>query len=138
MRRPPRALVAAVAAPFLAGCFSVTQVPVPAAHPDREALQLRGVVVVDPDNGSQETLEFQELHQATWTPSSLSFVADVRADGRTETVTRLVPITELQGLLVRQLDAGKTSAIIGGMLVGGIAAVALIVTGEGDRYGPGD
>ena len=136
MRRPPRALVALVALPFLVGCFGVTQTAVPSSLPERQELDLRGVVVADPDGSEDEVLRFSELHEATWTPSALSFVADVRRDGRTETVTRLVPITELRGVFVRQFDAGRTSAIIGAVLVGTFATVALIVTGDREAYNP--
>lgn len=137
MRRPPRPLALLVALPFLAGCFGVTQSAVPPSQPEREALDLHGIVVTSPDRGEEEVIRFSELHEATWTPSALSFVADVRQDGRTETLTRLVPITELQGVLVRQLDAGRTSAIMGAAIVGTVAVIAFIVTGKGRSYQPG-
>ena len=134
IRRPRRATVALVALPFLVGCFSVTQTAVPRSLPERQELDLRGVVVVRPDDGSEEVLEFEEVHDVTWTPSSLSFVADVRQDGRTETVTRLVPITELRRVMVRQVDAGKTSLIVGGVIVATVALITFIVTGDRAAY----
>lgn len=137
IRRPRRATVALVALPFLMGCFSVTQTAVPRSLPDRQALDLRGVVVTQPDEGTEEVLEFEELHDVTWTPSSLSFVADVRQDGRTETVTRLVPITELQSVMVRQFDGAKTSLIVGGAIVAAVAVITFIVTGDRQSYLPG-
>lgn len=136
MRRPPRTLVLLIALPFFAGCFGVTQTAVPSSLPERQELDLHGVVVTSPDTGEEEVIRFAELHDATWTASALSFVADVRQDGRTETLTRLVPITELEGVLVRRLDAGKTSAIMGALIVGTAAAIALLVTGEGRSYDP--
>jgi len=138
MRRTLYALAALVALPSLTGCFGVMRAPVPASHPERQALDLRGVVVVQPGNADGEVVEFAEVHDLTWTTSSLSFVADVpRGAGRVETVTRLVPITELQSVIVRQFDAGKTSAIMGGILVAGFAVVALVLTGDGGIYGGG-
>lgn len=137
IRRPRRATVALVALPFLMGCFSVTQTAVPRSLPDRQALDLRGVVVTQPDEGTEEVLEFEELHDVTWTPSSLSFVADVRQDGRTETVTRLVPITELRSVMVRQFDGAKTSLIVGGAIVAAVAVITFIVTGDRQSYLPG-
>lgn len=134
MRRPRRPLVLLLALPFLAGCFAVTQTAVPPSQPEREELDLHGVVVTSPDGGEEEVIRFTELHDATWTPTALSFVADVRQDGRTETLTRLVPITELQGVLVRQLDAGRTSAIMGAAIVGTIAVIAFVVTGDRRAY----
>ncbi|NNF13984.1 MAG: hypothetical protein HKN72_12205 [Gemmatimonadetes bacterium] len=133
MKRTVYALAALVALPFLTGCYGVMRAPVPASHPERQALDLRGVVVVQSGNEDGEVVEFSEVHDLTWTTSSLSFVADVaRGQGRVETVTRLVPLTEIQSVIVRQFDAGKTSAIMGGLLVAGFAAAALILTGDGN------
>lgn len=137
MRRPRRTVVFLFALPFLAGCFGVTQTAVPPSLPDRQELDLHGVVVTSPDSGEDEVIRFTEVHEATWTPSSLSFVADVQEDGRTETITRLVPITELQGVLVRQLDAGRTSAIVGAAIVGTVVLIAFLVTGDRRAYDPG-
>ena len=135
--RPVRALVILVALPFLAGCYGVMEQSVPASLAERRSLDLRGVVITDTDEREEEVLRFREVHQLDWTSSSVSFVADVQREGRTETVTRLVPITELEGVLVRQLDAGKTSAIMGGVIVGTIAIISLIITGDSDEYLPG-
>lgn len=134
MRRSLQTLLAIVSLPFLAGCYTVTQISLPPSHPERQELDLRGVVV-NRAGSEEEVLEFQELHEATWTPSALSFVADVsRGGGRMETVTRLVPLTEIQGVIVRQFDAGTTSALIGGAIVGTIAFVAILVTGDANSY----
>lgn len=136
MRRFSYALAALAALPFLAGCYGVTHAPVPPSHPERQALDLHGVVVTQAGNNEGEVIEFSEIHDLTWTPSSLSFVADVpRGPGRVETVTRLVPITELQAVIVRQFDAGKTSAIMGGVIVGTIALLAILLTGDSNSYG---
>lgn len=137
MRRPRGPLVLLFALPILAGCFGVTQAAVPSSQPEREELDLRGVVVASADGGEEEVIRFTELHDVSWTPNALSFVADVRGDGRTETLTRLVPITELEGVLVRQLDAGRTSAIMGAAIVGTVAVIAFVVTGKGRSYNPG-
>lgn len=135
MRKPGRFLVLFFSLPFLAACFTVAQVPVPRTSPEREDLDLRGVVLTN--GGAEEVIEFSQVHQAVWTPNSLSIVGDVEQDGSTQTLTRLVPITELSGLLVRQLNAGVTSAIIGGIIVGTAVAIAGIVTGKGETYNPG-
>lgn len=135
MNKPGRALLILGCLPFLAGCFSVMQVPVPRTAPEREAVDLRGVVISD--GASEESIRFEELHEAAWTPSSLSIVADVNQDGSRQTITRLIPITALSGLYVRQLDAGKTSGIIGGMIVGTVAVISVIITGRADEYQSG-
>jgi hypothetical protein len=49
-------------------------------------------------------------------------------------VTRLFPISTMSGLLVRHIDAGKTSALIGGFFVAGAALIATLVTGKADQY----
>ncbi len=132
MKKPGRFLVLALSAPLLAGCFGVAQVPVPRTAPEREALDLRGVVISD--GTTEEEIRFATLHEAAWTPRSLSIVADVNRDGRTETVTRLIPITTLSGVYVRQLDAGKTSGIIGALIVGTVAVASIWITGRANEY----
>ncbi len=132
MRKPGRFLVSVLSLPLLAGCFTVATVPVPRTAPERDQVNLRGVVVTD--GTTEETLEFEALHEATWTPASLSVVADIEEDGELKTITRLFPITALSGLLVRRMDAGATSAIIGGAIVGTAAAIAFLVTGKGEQY----
>jgi hypothetical protein len=131
MRKPSRLLAVAISIPFLAGCFSVSQVPVPRAAPDREEMDIRGVVVREA-GGTEEVIEFGEVHDVTWTPTSLSVVADVSQDGTTQTITQLYWISTLSVLLVKQLNAGATSAIIGGIIVGAAAIIASAVTGDGN------
>jgi hypothetical protein len=132
MNKFGRALIALVCLPFLAGCFAVMQVPVPRTAAEREAMNLRGVVVSD--GTGEESIRFEELHEAAWTPSSLSIVADVNQDGTRQTITRLIPITTLSGLYVRQIDPGKTSGIIGGLIVGTVAVISVLITGRADEY----
>lgn len=123
-----RLLAILVIAPMAAGCFTVGQVAVPPTAPEREGLEVRGVVVREA-GGTERLIEFVEVHEAEWTPTSLSIVADVEENGQTQTITRLFPISTLSGVLVRQLDAGKTSAIIGGVIVGTAAFIAGAVSG---------
>jgi hypothetical protein len=59
-------------------------------------------------------------------------VADASIDGETQTITRLYSISTMSGVLVRSLDAAKTSGIIGAVILGTIASIALAVTGAGD------
>ena len=128
MRKPPRLLVVALSIPFLTGCFTVAQVAVPPVAAAREEVDVRGVVVRHA-GGTEEVVRFDEVHEVVWTPTALSVVADVSVDGATQTITQLYPISTLSGLLVKQLDAGVTSAIIGGVILGAIAFVAVAVTG---------
>lgn len=89
-------------------------------------MEVRGVVVRQED-GREERVEFQTIHEATWTSSGYSVTADVDNGGpEAETVTRFFPLPAITGLLIRQLDPGRTSGLIGGLIVfaaamGGIA-----------------
>ena len=131
MRKPSRLLLAVLVTPFLAGCFTVTQVAVPPAAQDREALNnVRGVVVRQA-GGTEQTVEFETVHELEWTPTSLSVVADASVDGETQTITRLYSISTMSGVLVRSLDAAKTSGIIGAVILGTVAFIAVAVTGGG-------
>jgi len=130
MHRFRRRSIALLSLPLLAGCFTVTQVPVPATAPEREAIEVRGVVVRGP-GGVEERIEFETIHDATWTPTAYSVVADVDVDGaQHETITRLFPISTMSGLLVKQVDAGKTSAIIGGTFLVLAGIYAVLVSGS--------
>lgn len=114
---------------MLASCFTVAQVPVPATAPEREEIEVRGVVMRQEDGG-EERVEFQQIHDATWTPTGYSVVADVDNGGpQHETITRIFPISAMAGLLVRQIDAGRTSAIIGGVFVIGAALGGILFSG---------
>ena len=132
MNKPGLQSVLLFSLPLLAGCFTVTTMPVPRTQPEREALSLRGVVISD--GTEEQVIEYDDVLEASWTPSSLSLVGVNGSGNDITTETRLIPITELRGLLVRRLDAGSTSAIVGGIIVGTVAAVAVWVTGRADEY----
>ena len=114
---------------MLAGCFTTSTVPVPVTAPAREATDFRGVVVRE-TGGGEQIVEFSEILEATWTPTSLSVVGFVDGATTQQAETRLFQISTLSGLRVRQLDAGKTSAIIAVGLVGTAALIATVVTGD--------
>ncbi|KPJ81353.1 MAG: hypothetical protein AMS19_08305 [Gemmatimonas sp. SG8_23] len=131
MKKPGRLAILFAAVPFLGGCFTVATVPVPATAPEREDTDFQGVVVRQV-GGGEETVVFDEVLEATWTPTSLSVVGQLPAmdDGAPgETVTRLFPISTLAGLRVRKLDAGKTSALVGGVFLVAAAIIASQVSG---------
>jgi hypothetical protein len=131
MKIPGRLPVIFAALPLLAGCFTVATVPVPSTLPEREQTEFRGVIVRQ-TGGGEETIDFDEVAEATWTPTSLSVVGTLSgADngGQPEIVTRLFPISTLAGLRVRQLDAGKTSAIVAGVFLVSAAIIASLVSG---------
>ena len=132
MNKPARLTVLLLTLPFLAGCFTVATVPVPRTQPERESLTLQGFVVTD--GTTEEVVRYDEVLEATWTQSSLSIVGATGSGEELVTEPRLIPITELRGLLIRTLDAGSTSAIIGGVIVGAAAAIAVLVTGKAGEY----
>lgn len=132
MNKPGRLTVLLLTLPFLAGCFTVATVEVPRTQPEREALEIRGVVITD--GATEQVIEYERVLEATWTPSSLSIIGANGEGDDIVTETRLIPITELRGLLVRSLDAGPTSAIVGGLIVSAVAVIAFVVTGKGGDY----
>ena len=132
MNKPARLAALLLTLPFLAGCFTVATVPVPRTQPERESLTLQGFVVTD--GTTEEVVRYDEVLEARWTQSSLSIVGATGSGEELVTETRLIPITELRGLLIRTLDAGSTSAIIGGVIGGAAAAIAVLVTGKAGDY----
>lgn len=135
MRKPGRLVVTAVTIPFLAGCFGVHQTPVPAAPAEREALNVRGVVIGD--SGDGERVEFEEILEVQWTNDALFIVGSLASDdGPEQVVTRTFPLSSLAGVLVHTVDANKTSGLIAVLAVGLIATWAFVVNGQGP--GPGE
>lgn len=135
-RRAGRLLVTVVALPHLTGCFSMLPTPIPTSPAEREELGVRGVVIDDgTDNGDGERIEFTDIQSVSWTPESVSIVGVARSG---ETAGRLAErrfqLSALSAVLVRQVDPGRTSAIIGVLLVGAAAVVAFVVTGKAEQY----
>ena len=126
MRTPHRLAIALLCIPVLSGCFTVTTIPVPVTAPEREQVEFRGVVVRQ-EGGGEEITEFSDIAEKTWTPTSLSVVGVLA--GETVPTTRLFQISTMSGLTVRQLDAGKTSAIIGGVFLLTAGVIASLVSG---------
>lgn len=122
MRRPNRALALAVGVPFMAGCFSTFQVPVP--EPPERSSRIQGVVRDDGADGAR--IEFDAVDQVAWSDSEV-VVVGILED---EAVTRSFPISSLSGVLVRQIDPAKTSVVIAGLFIGAIATISLLLTGQ--------
>ena len=128
MRKPARLIVLAVTVPFLGGCFAVLPSPLPDAPAEREALDIRGVVLAD--SGDGERVEFRDVLSVQWTDDDIQIVGWLVSDNGAEVVTRTFPFSSLSGVLVRQLDAGPTSGIIGVVIVGAVAIVMVAVNGR--------
>jgi hypothetical protein len=136
MTKAGRTLLVAVTIPYLCGCFSVLPTPIPAAPAERAALSVRGVVVGgQPGDVEGERIEFRNVVDVTWTTDAVSIVGIQRdGDDTRQLAERRFPLSSLSGVLVRQVDPGRTSAIIGGMIVGAAAIIALLVTGDAAQY----
>lgn len=125
MRKPSRLLTLLVSLPLLSGCFAVLPTPIPATPSAREELDVKGVVLADGD----QRVEFDEVLDVSWTTDQV-FIVGIEDN---ESVTRQFPLATLSGVLARQLDTGRTSGVIGGMLVGTVAVISILVTGSDPR-----
>lgn len=117
--------------PFVAGCFGVLPSPVPPPA-ERADTDVRGVVLAGENGEPGEEVHFSEVYQANWTENAL-FIAGSLSEGEglpPVDATREYDYEELSSVLIRQLDAGKTSLIVGGLIVGTIAVISLLVTGQ--------
>jgi hypothetical protein len=125
-----------VTVPFLAGCFSVLQAPLPAPGETRE--NVRGVVRNDSAVGTR--IEFSSVDDVRSTESEIILIGTLRQpdDGAPpeQTVTRSYPRSALSGILVREVDTAKTSGIIGGLIVGAIALATFVLTGQAEDGRP--
>lgn len=141
MRKPARVVAAIAAVPYLVGCFAVLPAPIPASPEERRALTLRGVIVGGPDGngaGDGERVEFGGVENVTWTEDAVSILGIPRSGpGAGELTTRTYPLTSLSALLVRRVEPGRTSALIGATIVLGTAVLAFLVDGFSGQDPPG-
>lgn len=111
--------------PFLAACFSAQPAPLPSPEA-RDDADIRGFVVADSVTGGRE-IAFDEVYSVEWGESDLSIqgVLSDGADGGSPPgpVRRSYPYSDLSGVLIRQLDADKTSIFIGATVIVGISAI---------------
>lgn len=128
MKKPSPLLVALLATPFLASCFSTLTVPVPPPA-ERQATRIRGVALPTGQTSEDEQVRFSEIFDVSWTEDAVTIVGTL-AEGTGDPVTRRYAYDDLSGVLVRQVDAGLTSGIIGAVVVGTVAIVTLLVTGK--------
>lgn len=142
MRRPARLVAALVTAPYLAACFAVQPAPIPATPAERRALDVKGVVVrSEGGNGGIEgdRVEFGDVENVTWTEDAVSIVGVPRSGSDAGRLTeRTFPLSSLSGVLVRQVEAGKSSIIVGATIVLGTAFLAFLVDGINGGDPPDD
>lgn len=139
VRSAARTVGAVLAAAQLSGCFSLVATPVPPTPAEREGLAVRGVVVGGaPDGSGGERIEFDDIQNVTWTAEALSIVGVPEGAAGTGAITeRSFPLGSLSAVLVREVSSGRTSALIGGAVVGMAAIIMFLVTGKADNYVPG-
>ena len=131
MRKPSAASAAIVTASFLlSSCYSVMVQPVP--DPDSRAdMDIRGVVLGEgPD---RETFEFSEVIDTRWTESALVITGVAHAPGESEhgqTSTISFPLEDVSDVLVREMDGTRASLIVAGVIMSGVVAISLAVTGK--------
>ena len=133
MKNPRAALVAAVLLPFLAGCVRVhAQSASDAAG--RDAGAYRGVVLRDAAGGGR--VEFSRVDAVEWTDTTLTLTGEAlpRPGGAPAGVTtRRFALADVEGVLVRGVDANRTSVLIAAIGVGAAIVGAFVITGENNE-----
>ena len=127
MTKPTRRLVITAAIPFLAGCVGTFAQPLPDPSA-RAATKLRGVVLGDPESG--ERIEFSRVDYVEWTDSTLVIIGALRVprgDGSASTQTRTFPLSDVGAVLVREVNADRTSLLIASVIVGGVLIGAFVL-----------
>jgi hypothetical protein len=126
-----------LAAAQLSGCFALIETPVPPTPTEREELAVRGVVVGGATDGSAgERVEFDDIQSVSWTADALSIVGVPKGAAGTGAIAeRRFPLSTLSAVLVRKVNSARTSAVIGGMIVGVSAIIMFLVTGKAEQYG---
>lgn len=126
MRKPPRILVVTVVIPFMVGCMSTLAQPLPdsTARPDTV---IRGVILRT--SGSVERIEYSEMAFVEWTDSTVVILGIVRGESR-DLTQRTYRLSDVEAILVRQLDANRTSLIVTAVMVGIGVLGAVLFTGK--------
>ena len=113
-----------VTLPYLVGCASilVEPLPEPAARP---TTAIRGVILAS----SGERIDYRRTEFVVWTDSTLAITGIVPAESPNVT-TRTYRLSDLEAVLVRRVDADRTSLFVAGVMVGVAALTAILVTGK--------
>ena len=132
MKKPRRVLVIASIVPFLAGCMGTVVHPLPEPIL-RSSTDVRGVVLGDPESG--ERIEFSRVDNVEWTDSTLAILGALRTpdgsgtDRSASAQMRTLPLSDIGAVLVRGVDANKTSILIASVLVATGFIGAFLFTG---------
>ena len=128
MKKPPRALVVTIAIPFLGACMGTQQRPLPEPAA-RSETSVRGVVLGDSIRG--EGIEFGRVESVEWTDSTIAITGVLKGStGSGGIVTRSHRLSDVAALLVREVDANRTSILVGAVIMGVVAVATLLLTGK--------
>ena len=123
-------MVVGTATFLLAACMRVQVQPLPAPK-NRNALQVRGVVL---RSGEPSRIEFARVDDVAWTDSTLALTGVLRTDASSTAVTtRSFALSSISGVLVREVDADRTSLLIAAVGVGTVAIATFLLTGKTDE-----
>ena len=114
MRKLPRFFVVTVTIPFMLGCVATLVEPIPQSGP-RPTTAIRGVILRNPE--SEERIEYRETLFVEWTDSTLAITGIVPAESQ-NMMTRTYRLSDVEAILVREVDVNRTSFLIAGVMVG--------------------
>jgi hypothetical protein len=104
--------------------------PLPAPE-KRNATQIRGVVL---RAAEAQRIEFARVDNVAWTDSMLALTGVLRTDASSTAVTtRSFALSSLSGVLVREVDADRTSILIAAVGVGTVVIATFLLTGKTDE-----
>jgi hypothetical protein len=127
VRHPRPALVIAAATALLAACMRVQTRPLPTPE-TRAATPIRGVVL---RSGDPSRIEFARVDNVAWTDSTLALTGALRNNASVNAVTtRTFALSAISAVLVRELDADRTSIIIAVVGIGAAVIGTLLLSGE--------
>jgi len=126
LRKLPPLLVVTVTVPFLVGCVSTLVQPLPEPA-ERPTTAIRGVILRNSESG--EPIEYTETLLVEWTDSTVAITGIVPAESSNMTTTTY-RFSDVEAILVREVDVNRTSFLIIGVMVGVSALAALLWGGK--------
>ena len=102
----------------------VEPLPESAARP---TTPIRGVILRNP--GSGERIEYSQTLFVEWTDSTVAITGIVPAESQNMT-TRLYRLSDVEAILVRRVDANRTSLLVAGVMVGVGVLSAILLGGK--------
>lgn len=126
MRKLALLLVVTGTVPFLVGCVSTLVQPLPESAA-RPTTAIRAVILRNPESG--ERIEYSQTLVVEWTDSTLAITGIVPAESQNMT-TRTYRLSDVEAILVREVDVNRTSFLIVGVMVGVGVLSAILFGGK--------